>query len=115
MHGPFGSGHGTSVGKKPQLASASDQGHQLLHIQAICCGSQVPYEKHTGQLLNFAAGDGFLDAQECPRCHVVTCACRIISPGLGTPSPLWVWAFHKAMKTTLLHYNNTTKQLYNYD
>lgn len=37
----------TPVGKKSQLASASDQGHQMLHIQGICYGSHIPYENVT--------------------------------------------------------------------
>lgn len=31
----------------PGGSSDSDQGHQMLHIQSICYGSHIPYEKHT--------------------------------------------------------------------
>lgn len=43
--------------------------------------------------------------------HLLTCFVGLS----GIPSQPWVWAFHMAMKTSLLQYSNIMKQLFSYD
>lgn len=119
MHGPLRSWGGTPVWKKPQLASTSptwDMRCPTQRVFALVATSHMKSIQSIIFIFIFFSGTGqFLDAQEYRWCHQVTCAWGIISPTPHIPSQHWVWAFHKAIKVTLLHYSNIMQQHYNYD